>query len=177
MWGLQLCAGLRVSVCLWHWLAVLARLGSACVCLWLVGQQQPELKRTGRRTRFSPFSRSSSLPQFPLHHSRMWCLIFLRPGLTCNWALGLRASNAMCCPGSPPPVTPSKPCAVSWHSVLKVSRLTDHPKSHIPSFLTGIGSSAFDCCLSYSQKDLPTRVVTSYRLQGPKSGCFLRAVV
>ncbi|XP_041278002.1 C-C motif chemokine 21-like [Pyrgilauda ruficollis] len=42
----------------------------------------------------------------------------------------------------------------------------------------GIGSSALDCCL----KNRPLKkeisgVVTSYRLQGPESGCYLRAVV
>ncbi|XP_031952881.1 C-C motif chemokine 21a-like [Corvus kubaryi] len=41
----------------------------------------------------------------------------------------------------------------------------------------GIGSSASDCCLKHSKKDIPTGVVASYRLQGPESGCFLRAVV
>ncbi|XP_063279057.1 C-C motif chemokine 21-like [Prinia subflava] len=41
----------------------------------------------------------------------------------------------------------------------------------------GIGSSASDCCLKLSQKSIPKGVVTSYRLQGPESGCLLRAVV
>ncbi|KAM4879279.1 C-C motif chemokine 21a-like [Sylvia borin] len=41
----------------------------------------------------------------------------------------------------------------------------------------GIGSSASDCCLSHSQKTIPYGVVTSYRLQGPKMGCVLEAVV
>ncbi|XP_062369792.1 C-C motif chemokine 21-like [Cinclus cinclus] len=41
----------------------------------------------------------------------------------------------------------------------------------------GIGSSASDCCLKHSQKAIPSGVVTSYRLQGPESGCLLSAVV
>ncbi|XP_005528116.1 PREDICTED: C-C motif chemokine 21 [Pseudopodoces humilis] len=41
----------------------------------------------------------------------------------------------------------------------------------------GIGSSASDCCLKHSQKAIPSGVVTSYRLQGPESGCLLDAVV
>ncbi|XP_027526259.1 C-C motif chemokine 21-like [Neopelma chrysocephalum] len=41
----------------------------------------------------------------------------------------------------------------------------------------GIGTSASDCCLKYSQRAVPIRVVTSYTLQGPESGCLLRAVV
>ncbi|XP_074992166.1 C-C motif chemokine 21-like [Calonectris borealis] len=41
----------------------------------------------------------------------------------------------------------------------------------------GIGSSASDCCLKNSQKVVPSSWVKSYSLQGPKSGCLLRAVV
>ncbi|XP_009955293.1 PREDICTED: C-C motif chemokine 21 [Leptosomus discolor] len=41
----------------------------------------------------------------------------------------------------------------------------------------GIGSSASDCCLKYSQKTIPSNVVKSYTLQGPASGCLLHAVV
>ncbi|TRZ21030.1 hypothetical protein HGM15179_006051 [Zosterops borbonicus] len=41
----------------------------------------------------------------------------------------------------------------------------------------GIGSSASDCCLNHSQRIIPYSVVTSYRLQGPKTGCVLEAVV
>uniref|UniRef100_A0A8C3P1B1 Chemokine interleukin-8-like domain-containing protein n=1 Tax=Cyanoderma ruficeps TaxID=181631 RepID=A0A8C3P1B1_9PASS len=41
----------------------------------------------------------------------------------------------------------------------------------------GIGSSASDCCLKHSQRAVPYGVVTSYRLQGPKTGCVLEAVV
>uniref|UniRef100_A0A8C8B5R2 Chemokine interleukin-8-like domain-containing protein n=1 Tax=Otus sunia TaxID=257818 RepID=A0A8C8B5R2_9STRI len=41
----------------------------------------------------------------------------------------------------------------------------------------GIGSSAPDCCLKHSRKPVPSGWVKSYRLQGPESGCLLRAVV
>ncbi|XP_009645564.1 C-C motif chemokine 21 [Egretta garzetta] len=41
----------------------------------------------------------------------------------------------------------------------------------------GIGSSASDCCLKNSKNAIPSRSVKSYRLQGPESGCVLRAVV
>ncbi|XP_053787973.1 eotaxin-like [Vidua chalybeata] len=43
----------------------------------------------------------------------------------------------------------------------------------------GIGSSALDCCLKHSslKKDIPSGVMTSYHLQGPETGCYLRAVV
>uniref|UniRef100_A0A8C5TLE6 C-C motif chemokine n=1 Tax=Malurus cyaneus samueli TaxID=2593467 RepID=A0A8C5TLE6_9PASS len=41
----------------------------------------------------------------------------------------------------------------------------------------GIGSSASDCCLKHSKKDIRVAVLKSYRLQGPESGCMLRAVV
>ncbi|XP_010018214.1 PREDICTED: C-C motif chemokine 21 [Nestor notabilis] len=41
----------------------------------------------------------------------------------------------------------------------------------------GIGNSGMDCCLKYSQKSIPSNWMTSYTLQGPESGCLLRAVV
>ncbi|KAM6036248.1 C-C motif chemokine 21 [Theristicus caerulescens] len=41
----------------------------------------------------------------------------------------------------------------------------------------GIGSSATDCCLKHSQKAISGKWVKSYSLQGPESGCVLRAVV
>ncbi|XP_074992753.1 C-C motif chemokine 21-like [Calonectris borealis] len=41
----------------------------------------------------------------------------------------------------------------------------------------GIGSSASDCCLKNSRKAIPSSWVKSYSLQGPESGCMLRAVV
>ncbi|XP_032844001.2 C-C motif chemokine 21 [Tyto alba] len=41
----------------------------------------------------------------------------------------------------------------------------------------GIGSPASDCCLKHSRKAIPSNWVKSYRLQGPESGCMLRAVV
>ncbi|XP_056181495.1 eotaxin-like [Falco biarmicus] len=41
----------------------------------------------------------------------------------------------------------------------------------------GIGSSPSDCCLKYSRKAIPSSWVKSYSLQGPESGCLLRAVV
>ncbi|XP_050184853.1 C-C motif chemokine 19-like [Myiozetetes cayanensis] len=41
----------------------------------------------------------------------------------------------------------------------------------------GIGTSASDCCLKHSRKTVPSGVVTSYKLQGPETGCLLRAVV
>ncbi|KAM6290000.1 C-C motif chemokine 21 [Aegotheles albertisi] len=41
----------------------------------------------------------------------------------------------------------------------------------------GIGSSASDCCLKHSPKVIPRNFVKSYTLQGPESGCLLRAVV
>ncbi|XP_059690247.1 C-C motif chemokine 19-like [Gavia stellata] len=41
----------------------------------------------------------------------------------------------------------------------------------------GIGSSASDCCLKNSRKTIPSSWVKSYSLQGPESGCLLRAVV
>ncbi|XP_075344429.1 C-C motif chemokine 21 [Mycteria americana] len=41
----------------------------------------------------------------------------------------------------------------------------------------GIGSSASDCCLKHSRKAIPSGWVKSYSLQGPESGCLLRAVV
>ncbi|KAM6391413.1 C-C motif chemokine 21-like [Rhynochetos jubatus] len=41
----------------------------------------------------------------------------------------------------------------------------------------GIGSQARDCCLKHSQKAIPSNWVKSYTLQGPESGCLLRAVV
>ncbi|XP_062455813.1 C-C motif chemokine 21 [Rhea pennata] len=41
----------------------------------------------------------------------------------------------------------------------------------------GIGSPASDCCLKYSQNNIPPGRVKSYSLQGPESGCLLRAVV
>ncbi|XP_069736743.1 C-C motif chemokine 19-like [Phaenicophaeus curvirostris] len=41
----------------------------------------------------------------------------------------------------------------------------------------GIGTSASDCCLKTSQRAISSNWVKSYRLQGPESGCMLRAVV
>ncbi|XP_010141048.1 PREDICTED: C-C motif chemokine 21 [Buceros rhinoceros silvestris] len=41
----------------------------------------------------------------------------------------------------------------------------------------GIGTSASDCCLKHSQKNIPGNLIKSYRIQGPESGCFLHAVV
>ncbi|KAM6302994.1 C-C motif chemokine 21a-like [Podargus strigoides] len=41
----------------------------------------------------------------------------------------------------------------------------------------GIGSSASDCCLKNSRSAIPSNFVKSYSLQGPESGCLLRAVV
>ncbi|KAM3655061.1 C-C motif chemokine 16-like [Ammospiza nelsoni] len=43
----------------------------------------------------------------------------------------------------------------------------------------GIGSSALDCCLKNRplKKEILGGVVTSYRQQGPESGCYLRSVV
>ncbi|XP_068781125.1 C-C motif chemokine 21a-like [Struthio camelus] len=41
----------------------------------------------------------------------------------------------------------------------------------------GIGSQASDCCLKNSRKVIPHGWVKSYSLQGPDSGCLLRAVV
>ncbi|XP_008943004.1 PREDICTED: C-C motif chemokine 21-like, partial [Merops nubicus] len=40
-----------------------------------------------------------------------------------------------------------------------------------------IGSSASDCCLKYSQRTIPSNVVKSYSIQGPETGCLLKAVV
>lgn len=77
-----------------HWLAVLAWLGSVCVCMWLEGQQHAELKSAVRRPRFSPFARSSSLPQFPLRWQGNWCHICPGQGLTCNWGWGIPPSRA-----------------------------------------------------------------------------------
>ncbi|XP_006026612.1 C-C motif chemokine 7 [Alligator sinensis] len=37
--------------------------------------------------------------------------------------------------------------------------------------------AATDCCLTLSSKRIPPRIVTSYRVQTPESGCRLRAVV
>ncbi|XP_036259312.1 C-C motif chemokine 19-like [Molothrus ater] len=43
----------------------------------------------------------------------------------------------------------------------------------------GIGTSALDCCLKNRplKKEILGGVVTSYRHQGPESGCYLRSVV
>uniref|UniRef100_A0A8B9M439 C-C motif chemokine n=1 Tax=Accipiter nisus TaxID=211598 RepID=A0A8B9M439_9AVES len=59
----------------------------------------------------------------------------------------------------------------------KVPWLGEGPKSHIFPLLPGIGSPASDCCLKNSQKAIPSNWVKSYSLQGPESGCLLRAVV
>ncbi|KYO33076.1 hypothetical protein Y1Q_0005150 [Alligator mississippiensis] len=37
--------------------------------------------------------------------------------------------------------------------------------------------AAADCCLTISSKHIPPRIVTSYRIQTPESGCRLRAIV
>lgn len=36
---------------------------------------------------------------------------------------------------------------------------------------------ASDCCLKTSKKNIPSAWVKSYRIQGPETGCLLRAVV
>ncbi|XP_035166642.1 C-C motif chemokine 19-like [Oxyura jamaicensis] len=41
----------------------------------------------------------------------------------------------------------------------------------------GVDNVASDCCLKTSKKTIPSAWVKSYRLQGPESGCLLRAVV
>ncbi|XP_009482657.1 C-C motif chemokine 21-like [Pelecanus crispus] len=41
----------------------------------------------------------------------------------------------------------------------------------------GVGISASDCCLKNSRKAIPSSWVKSYTIQGPESGCLLRAVV
>ncbi|XP_025963988.1 C-C motif chemokine 21-like [Dromaius novaehollandiae] len=41
----------------------------------------------------------------------------------------------------------------------------------------GISSQASDCCLKNSQRNIPAGWVKSYSLQGPETGCLLRAVV
>uniref|UniRef100_A0A8C6YWX3 C-C motif chemokine n=1 Tax=Nothoprocta perdicaria TaxID=30464 RepID=A0A8C6YWX3_NOTPE len=41
----------------------------------------------------------------------------------------------------------------------------------------GISSQASDCCLKTSQGKIPLGLVKSYSVQGPESGCLLRAVV
>ncbi|KAM6230207.1 C-C motif chemokine 21-like isoform 2-T2 [Porphyrio hochstetteri] len=41
----------------------------------------------------------------------------------------------------------------------------------------GIDSSATDCCLKHSQRTIPRHMVKSYTIQGPETGCTLRAAV
>ncbi|XP_071282072.1 C-C motif chemokine 21-like isoform X2 [Agelaius tricolor] len=51
---------------------------------------------------------------------------------------------------------------------------------HRPSpGINGFGTSALDCCLKHRplKKEILGGVVTSYRHQGPESGCYLRSVV
>ncbi|XP_009556102.1 C-C motif chemokine 21 [Cuculus canorus] len=48
---------------------------------------------------------------------------------------------------------------------------------HFIAQAQGIGTSASDCCLKTSQRAIPSNWVKSYSLQGPESGCMLRAVV
>lgn len=46
-----------------------------------------------------------------------------------------------------------------------------------PLCLTGVDNPASDCCLKTSQKAISIKWVKSYSIQGPESGCVLRAVV
>ncbi|XP_065596112.1 C-C motif chemokine 21a-like [Cyrtonyx montezumae] len=41
----------------------------------------------------------------------------------------------------------------------------------------GVDNPASDCCLKTSQKTIPIKLVKTYSIQGPESGCVLRAVV
>ncbi|XP_072216179.1 C-C motif chemokine 21 [Excalfactoria chinensis] len=41
----------------------------------------------------------------------------------------------------------------------------------------GVNNPASDCCLKTSQKTIPIKLVKSYSIQGPESGCVLHAVV
>ncbi|XP_003643029.1 C-C motif chemokine 26 [Gallus gallus] len=41
----------------------------------------------------------------------------------------------------------------------------------------GVDNPASDCCLKTSQKAISIKWVKSYSIQGPESGCVLRAVV
>uniref|UniRef100_A0A493SX68 C-C motif chemokine n=1 Tax=Anas platyrhynchos platyrhynchos TaxID=8840 RepID=A0A493SX68_ANAPP len=51
--------------------------------------------------------------------------------------------------------------------------------SEIPHLLlsAGVDNVASDCCLRTSKKNIPSAWVKSYRIQGPETGCLLRAVV
>lgn len=46
-----------------------------------------------------------------------------------------------------------------------------------PLYPTGVDNPASDCCLKTSQRTIPIKWVKSYSIQGPESGCVLRAVV
>lgn len=46
-----------------------------------------------------------------------------------------------------------------------------------PLRLSPGSDAAADCCLTISSKHIPPRIVTSYRIQTPESGCRLRAIV
>uniref|UniRef100_A0A8C9FXD9 C-C motif chemokine n=1 Tax=Pavo cristatus TaxID=9049 RepID=A0A8C9FXD9_PAVCR len=41
----------------------------------------------------------------------------------------------------------------------------------------GVDNPASDCCLKTSQRTIPIKRVKTYSIQGPESGCVLRAVV
>ncbi|XP_054254303.1 C-C motif chemokine 21 [Indicator indicator] len=53
--------------------------------------------------------------------------------------------------------------------VLAATLLTDQAQ--------GISSSASDCCLNYSRRAIPSRLVKSYNIQETALGCAISAVV